>query len=147
MKINNQHQPKVVEAAGGVLWKETSSGLKIAIIHRQRYNDWSLPKGKRKQNERWADTALREVQEETGCRAKLGKFIGSSSYLINKHKTPKVVLFWHMYKISKCEFQPNEEVDRLKWADPQKALKILDYEDERNIIQNAIDQISQSKNL
>jgi 8-oxo-dGTP diphosphatase len=141
MKTKHQYPTRVIEAAGGVLWKDTSSGRKLAIIHRQRYDDWSLPKGKRKQGERWAETALREVQEETGCRASLGKFIGSASYVINHHGTPKVVLFWHMDTKNEPGFQPSDEVDRLKWVSPQKALKILSYEDERDIIKKAIIQV------
>ncbi len=140
MKTNNQNKNEVVEAAGGVLWKETSSGRKLAIIHRQHYDDWSLPKGKREPGETWAATALREVLEETGCQATLGKFIGSASYLINHHSTPKIVLFWHMEKNHECRFQPNSEVDRIKWVSPQKALKLLNYEGERMIIKRAIQQ-------
>jgi 8-oxo-dGTP diphosphatase len=141
MKTNHQNQAKVVEAAGGVLWKETPAGRKLAIIHRQRYDDWSLPKGKRKPGESWQETALREVQEETGCHATLGKFIGSASYIINHHATPKVVLFWHMHVSKKCGFQPNDEVDRIKWVSPTKALKILNYEDEREIVKKATQQL------
>lgn len=140
MKKKRQKNTEVVEAAGGVLWKETSSGRKLAIIHRQRYDDWSLPKGVREQGERWEETALREVLEETGFRAILGNFIGSASYLINQHCTPKVVLFWHMHAKNECRFKPNAEVDRLKWVSPKKALKILNYEDERTIITKAINQ-------
>lgn len=137
MKANHQPHKKIIEAAGGVLWKDTPSGPKLALIHRQRYNDWSLPKGKREPGERLEDTALREVWEETGCRAMLGKFIGSVSYLINQHKTSKIVHFWHMKIINLSEFQPNQEVDRLEWVSPKKSLKILTYQDERDIIKKA----------
>ena len=137
MKSSQNYTNEVVEAAGGVLWRETSSGSKIAIIHRKRYDDWSLPKGKREDGERWEETALREVKEETGCRLTLGKFIGSASYVINQDSTPKIVLFWHMYTKNEGKFQPNDEVDRLKWVSPKKALKTLSYEDEREIIRIA----------
>ena len=140
MKKKHQKNTEVVEAAGGVLWKETSSGRKLAIIHRQRYDDWSLPKGRCEPGERWEETALREVREETGCRATLGKFIGSASYVINHHRTPKVVLFWHMHIKKECGFQPNAEVDCLKWVSPNKALKFLSYKDECAIIMKAINQ-------
>jgi len=140
MKKKHQKNTEVVEAAGGVLWKETSSGRKLAIIHRQRYDDWSLPKGRCEPGERWEETALREVREETGCRATLGKFIGSASYVIKHHRTPKVVLFWHMHIKKECGFQPSAEVDRLKWVSPHKAMKILNYEGERVIIKKAIQQ-------
>ncbi len=137
IKKTNQRQKKVIEAAGGILWKGTSSGRKLAIIHRQRYDDWSLPKGRREPGESWQETALREVWEETGCPATLGEFIGSTSYVING-QTPKVVLFWHMTVQKNCKFQPNEEVDRIKWVSPRKALKLLNYEDERRIVSKAL---------
>lgn len=141
MSINikgEQTHKKVIEAAGGVLWKTTSHGFKLAIIHRERYDDWSLPKGKRDAGESWQETALREVWEETGCRASLGDFIGSTSYTINGPTTPKVVLFWHMTTHKNCKFKPNNEVDCVKWVSPEKALKQLTYKDERAIVQKAI---------
>lgn len=136
---NKKNQPKkVIEAAGGILWKETSYGFKLAIIHRKRYDDWSLPKGKREPGESWQETALREVREETGCPATLGEFIGSTAYTING-QTPKVVLFWHMTAENDCEFIPNSEVDKLKWVTPKNALKFLNYEDERSIVSKAME--------
>ena len=138
---NKATQPKkVIEAAGGILWKETPSGFKLAIIHRKRYDDWSLPKGKREPGESWQETALREVWEETGCRVTLGEFIGSASYAING-QTPKVVLFWHMMVKKDCKFIPNSEVDKLKWVSPKNALKFLNYEDERAIVSKAMELI------
>ena len=140
-KTSHQNQPDIIEAAGGVLWKETSSGLKLAVIHRQRYDDWSLPKGKREKGERWQETALREVKEETGCQVVLGKFIGSASYAIHSNNRPKIVLFWHMHVKQGCKFQPNHEVDRIKWVSPSKALKLLSYEDEREIVNKAFKEL------
>jgi 8-oxo-dGTP diphosphatase len=134
---NSKRYKKVIEAAGGVLWKETPSGWKLAIVHRNRYNDWSLPKGKREPGESWRETALREVQEETGCRPVLGDFIGSAAYVINGD-TPKVVLFWQMTVKKDCKFVPNKEVDHLKWVSPKNAIKLLHYEDERAIVRKAI---------
>ena len=135
---NYNNQKKVVEAAGGILWKEKDSVYKLAIIHRKRYDDWSLPKGKREPGESWQDTAIREVMEETGCQATLGTFIGSTSYTING-QTPKVVLFWHMFAKKDCKFIPNNEVDQLKWVSPKNALKFLNYPDEREIVSKALE--------
>ena len=47
----------------------------LAVIHRPKYDDWSLPKGKLKPGEGFCEAALREVEEETGCRARLLLFV------------------------------------------------------------------------
>jgi 8-oxo-dGTP pyrophosphatase MutT (NUDIX family) len=145
MKSNNNFKAKVVEAAGGVIWRKTSSGTKVAIIHRKRYNDWTLPKGKRESGESWQETALREAKEETGCPVKLGAFIGSTSYMVGNG--PKVVLFWLMSTKNKhdCKLKPNNEVDRVKWVTPNSALKLLDYKDERAILRMAVKVLQNGK--
>jgi 8-oxo-dGTP diphosphatase len=135
--VHNTH-PEVIEAAGGIVWRETAAGIKVAIIHRNRYDDWSLPKGKRELGESWQDTALRETTEETGCPVKLGPFVGSTTYIVKKR--PKVVLFWLMRRKNKddCKFEPNHEVDHVKWVSPEKAAEILTYKDEREILRKAV---------
>ncbi len=60
---------KLIRAAGGLLWRETARGLEIMLVHRERYDDWSLPKGKLNKEERWEDAALREVLEELAYRS------------------------------------------------------------------------------
>jgi 8-oxo-dGTP diphosphatase len=147
MKPNNNFDATVVEAAGGVIWRKTSSGIKIAIIHRKRYNDWTLPKGKRESGESWQETALREAEEETGCPVSLGAFIGSTSYLVSNR--PKVVLFWLMSTKSKrdCRLEPNNEVDCVKWVSPSSALKLLNYKDERAILREATKLLQKTKQI
>ena len=122
----------VIQAAGGLLWRDTAQGKELAVIHRPRNDDWTLPKGKLKPAETWQQAALREVREETGCPAHLGSFAGSLSYLVNG--VPKVVLFWNMGLAGACKFQPSEEVDNLVWLPVPQALKTLDYADERALV-------------
>jgi len=122
----------VIEAAGGLLWRETPKGKELALVHRQRYNDWSIPKGKRDPNERWQETALREIEEETGCKAKLVSFAGSTAYTVKG--VAKVVLFWNMSLVEGCIFIPNEEVDQLTWLPVKEALDKLSYETEIKLL-------------
>jgi 8-oxo-dGTP diphosphatase len=125
-------QPRVIEAAGGLLWRRAGDVAKLAVIHRPHHQDWSLPKGKRDPGESWQETALREVFEETGCRAEIESFAGGAIYTVKRH--PKVVLFWHMAVTDEGAFEPNDEVDRLEWMTPVAALERLDYEVERLLL-------------
>lgn len=125
-------QKRVIRAAGGVLWRETKNGRRLAVVHRPYYDDWVLPKGKLDKGESWEDAALREVLEETCCRATLGDFAGTISYLANNK--PKIVLFWHMNLEGEDSFIPNNETDKLKWLTVNEALEKLQYSTERALI-------------
>lgn len=122
----------VIQAAGGVLWKKEDGVKKLAVVHRQKHDDWSLPKGKVDQGESWKQTALREVLEETGYKAKIKKYAGSISYLLEDK--PKIVLFWHMRVKSERKDQMNGEVDHVRWVTVEEAAELLDYPDELKII-------------
>jgi 8-oxo-dGTP pyrophosphatase MutT (NUDIX family) len=122
----------MIQAAGGLVWRQGPGGRELALIHRRRYQDWSLPKGKLKNGESWKQAALREVQEETGCKALLGDFAGQIDYEVRG--TPKRVLFWHMQVVDECQFSPNEEVDAIEWLPPDLALSWLNYAGERTLL-------------
>ena len=92
MKRDSSSEDVVIQAAGGLLWRDSQAGKEIALIRRPRYGDWTLPKGKLKQGESWQQAALREVREETECDARLCAFLGCTCYSVRR--VPKVVLFW-----------------------------------------------------
>ena len=121
---------QVIEAAGGIVWRR--GGAELAVIHRPKHQDWSLPKGKRDAGESWQETALREVHEETACRAEIERFASGTIYTVKGR--PKVVLFWHMTVLEEAPFEPNEEVDRLEWLTPEAAIERLDYDSERLLL-------------
>ena len=124
----------VIQAAGGVLWKNEGGQKTLAVVHRHKHNDWSLPKGKVDKGESWKKTALREVLEETGYEAKIKKYAGSISYLLEGK--PKVVLYWHMKIKSEKKEKMNGEVDEVRWVTIEEAEKLLDYREELNIIKS-----------
>ena len=135
MKKTLNPKNDVIEAAGGLVWRETPTGRELALIHRERYNDWTLPKGKRETGESWQETALREVLEETGLKVKLGQFAGSLGYSVNG--IPKVVLFWHMKLAGPAKFRPNSEVDQMIWLPFEQALEKITYQDEIRLLKAA----------
>jgi 8-oxo-dGTP diphosphatase len=119
---------RTIEAAGGVVEQD---GL-IAVVHRPRYDDWSLPKGKLDKNESSERAALREVQEETGLSCQLIEELDPVSYTDNRGR-PKNVRYWRM-KVLSGEFEVNDEVDELRWLSKADALELLSYEHDRDLV-------------
>lgn len=115
---------RMIRAAGGVLWRSSASGaIEVALVHRPRYDDWSLPKGKLRRGEHPLVTACREVTEETGVQATAGKRLDIEHY--DTALGPKAVEFWAMHG-QDGPFTPTAEVDRLAWmtlADARRRLR------------------------
>jgi 8-oxo-dGTP diphosphatase len=123
-----------VRAAGGVVCRRGPDGPRVAVVHRPRYDDWSLPKGKLDPGESWEQAALREVQEEIGLRCTLGAELSPVSYLVRAGR--KVVRYWIMEPESGA-FAPNEEVDEMRWLTPEEAVRVLTYEPDRALVREA----------
>src|SRR6516165_10429516 len=115
----------VIQAAGAVVWRARAGGTETALVHRPRYDDWSLPKGKSLPGEHVLLTAVREVEEETGVRVALGRRLSSQSYLANGE--PKRVEYWAARPVSPERFAPNDEVDALAWLPLAAAREQLSY--------------------
>ena len=126
----------LIRAAGGLVWRSGPDGPRLAVIHRPRREDWSLPRGKLVEGESWASAAVREVREETGCVVRLGTFAGSTWYV--PRKTPKVVLFWHMELVRQGRLDARGEVDEVAWLTPREALQRLDHGNERAMLRRAL---------
>ena len=125
----------MVQAAGGVVWRRTAGGdLEVLLVHRPRYDDWTLPKGKLHAGEDHAAAALREVEEETGLRCRLGEQLPSTSY-VDRLGRPKQVLYWTMTPAGGGPFVPNDEVDELCWLTVDAAASQLSYPRDRAVLE------------
>jgi len=123
-----------VAAAGGLLWREFPDGNRIAVIHRNRYDDWTLPKGKLEPGESWLDAAMREVIEETGFTPRLLGFAGAIAYEVGEG--PKVVRYWNMAADKEKESEiDHSEVTEIVWMTPARALERLTYPLEKAIVE------------
>ncbi len=116
----------VIEAAGGVIWRaDRKRRVEVLLIHRPRYDDWSLPKGKLDDGESHLDCAVREVLEETGMRCAIGPELPQARYIDRKGR-PKRVRYWAMHSPSGT-FAPNDEVDAIEWLRVARAERRLTY--------------------
>jgi 8-oxo-(d)GTP phosphatase len=118
-----------VLAAGTVLWRP---GPEVALVHRPRYDDWSLPKGKLDHGESLAACAVRETWEETGVRARLGQRIGDVRYAVPEGR--KLVRYWAAEAVTVPDFVPNDEVDELRWVSPDEAAGLVSYPHDKQVL-------------
>jgi 8-oxo-dGTP diphosphatase len=126
----------VVRAAGGVVYRSAEGAMReVALVHRPAYDDWSLPKGKIKAPERLETGALREVEEETGMRCLIERFLGITRY-VDRRGRDKVVWYWLM-RAYEGTFVPIQEVDEVRWVPVPDALTALSYEHDQEILLRA----------
>jgi 8-oxo-dGTP diphosphatase len=127
-----------VRAAGGVVWRRDGDAggarpVLVLLVHRPRYDDWSLPKGKADAGESDEECALREVREETGLTCRLGRELPSTRYRDNRSRD-KVVRYWAMEPVGDDGFTPNAEIDELRWLPLPEALRLLSYDHDRPVV-------------
>ena len=120
-------------AAGGVVWRRSGQAtVEVLLVHRPKYDDWTLPKGKLDDGESAEEAALREVQEETGLEVTLGDELPSTDYH-DRYGRPKKVRYWVM-DVVRGEFQPNKEVDEVSWLTVEDARRELTYPRDRDVL-------------
>jgi len=125
-----------IVAAGTVLWRFDDRGeLELALVHRPKYGDWSLPKGKTEPGEHFISTAVRETQEETGFTGPVGRPLGHITYSVHSSQgpVPKTVHYFAMAAIGGA-FTASAEVDRLVWLHPPAASARLSRTEDRDVL-------------
>lgn len=129
-----------IQAAGGVVWRVGSDPgdamVEVAVIHRPRYDDWSLPKGKLAPGETHLEGAIREVHEETGYRVQPGRSLGEVRYLKKSGGAAreKVVHYWAMRAIGGA-FSANREVDEMRWLPIDDARDTITRGTDREVLE------------
>lgn len=125
--------PEVL-AAGGVVRRIAPDGTgEVLVVHRPRYDDWSFPKGKCDPGETFEETARREILEETGYAVAFGPELPEARYVDHKGR-PKLVRYWAMTVVG-GSFEPNDEVDEVRWLPVAEAAALLSYPHDAALLQ------------
>lgn len=146
-----QRPVRPILAAGAVLWRPGPDGPnqpEVAVVHRPRYDDWSLPKGKLDPGETLPVAAVREVAEETGFQAELGRRLTAVTYPVEQGI--KKVVYWaaraHDTDLA-AEFVPNREVDKLVWLSVHDAMARLQYPYDRKVLRRFAKEPADTRSL
>ena len=122
-----------MRAAGGVVLRPGPEGEpEVLLVHRPKYDDWTIPKGKLDPGESDLDAAVREVEEETGLHCDVGRELPSVTYN-DRNGRSKLVRYWEMTP-GRGRFKPNHEVDEARWLPLREALKQLTHDRDREVL-------------
>jgi 8-oxo-dGTP pyrophosphatase MutT (NUDIX family)/phosphohistidine phosphatase SixA len=122
-----------ITAAGGVVWRPGTDGPELALVHRARYDDWTLPKGKCEPGESALEAAVREVGEELGCQVVVTRRLGDVRYRVGAAR--KTVSYWMMrYRDGEQVPSEGDEVDDVRWLSPARARRHLTYDLDRAVL-------------
>jgi 8-oxo-dGTP pyrophosphatase MutT (NUDIX family) len=122
---------EVILSAGAVLWRPAGPGIEVLLVHRPKYDDWSLPKGKREPGEHVLLTATREVLEETSVGPVLGPRLRTVEYLARGR--PKQVDYWAALA-AHDQAAASHEIDAVCWLPLPLALERLSYPHDADVI-------------
>lgn len=128
---------ETVVAAGCLVTRQGRDGVEVLLVHRPRYDDWSLPKGKVDGDEHITCTAVREVLEETGCHVALRRPLPPRHYTVDG--APKVVHYWRAEVLAEGTFTPHDEVDQIRWLGVDDAAALVSHSDDAALVKLAVD--------
>jgi 8-oxo-dGTP diphosphatase len=134
-----RHEP-MAESAGQSVGQAAGPAVQVLIVHRPRYDDWSLPKGKLDDGESFEDAAVREIAEETGVQGVLGPDLGSVHYTDHKGR-PKIVRWWAVFCERQDQPSDTDEVDQKRWLPPLEAEPLLSYDTDRDVLRRFRDTV------
>jgi 8-oxo-dGTP diphosphatase len=120
-----------------VLRSREGGGVELCLVHRPKYDDWTLPKGKLDRGESFEQAAVREVLEETGLRCRLRQELQDVHYTDGKGR-PKVVRYWLMDIADDQGFVPNDEVDEVRWLELPAAASLCTYDHDRELVASLV---------
>ncbi|HEX6663749.1 MAG TPA: NUDIX hydrolase [Gaiellaceae bacterium] len=135
--VGHEDVNQLVRAAGGVVMRPAGSGVEILLVHRPRYDDWTLPKGKARLGESYEACALREVEEETSLVCVLREELAVTEYE-DAAGRPKRVRYFAMTPRDDDEAAPQNEIDAVCWLNGASAMETLTYARDRDVVARVV---------
>ncbi len=135
MKLDPMPQDQII-AAGAVIFRRPGE---VLLVHRPRYDDWSLPKGKLDRGEHPTACAVREVAEETGLDIRLGRPLTRQRYPVGGRD--KVVHYWVGRVVGSDDvsaYSINDEVDEVRWVPLGAAAALLTHVRDHETVAEAV---------
>lgn len=133
-----KYRKKKCTSAGGVVHRSDNKNIEIVLCGRIDPLTWSLPKGTPNLDETLEETAIREVEEETGLIVSIESRIGAIEYQFLDHlgiyKYYKTVHFYVMSHNGGSLDNHDKEFDRVAWFSKESALEALTYDNEKEIL-------------
>ena len=127
----------MLSAGGTVTIRQRDDGeQEVLLVHRPRYDDWSLPKGKLNPDEYLPGCAVRETREESGLKVRLGIPLERVTYEVGSGI--KTVCYWRADVVKAGKFKPSDEVDKIRWLPVAKAIAKASYPEEPGLIRQAV---------
>lgn len=122
-----------------MVYRRAGDTYEIAVVHRNRHTDWSLPKGHIEKGETREQAALREVKEETNLDARIVGDLGEVVYFYKRPKglTRKSVYHFLMEHTGGEFGPPNWEVDIVRWVPIDEVGTLLTYKNDLQIVGKA----------
>lgn len=129
----------MIQGAGVVLWRREDDEIHVCLVHRSRYDDWSLPKGKREASESLIACAYRETLEETGYSSSFGRYLGEIEYAYSSDT--KIIKYWSAEARSQVRNISTSEISDIEWLPISAAISRVNYESDKEILRlfNTID--------
>ncbi len=146
MTIERAFRVEQAVSAGGVVYRHGEHGVEIVLCGRTREALWALPKGTPEYGESLADTALREVREETGLGVTIVDDLGTIEYEFSRPshsvRFEKTVHHFLMQPDGTgTTAQHDREYDRIEWFPAEEALRLMTHRNEVVIVRRALEAI------
>ncbi len=123
-----------IRASGCVVYRRAGGEdgpIEVLVAHRPHYDDWDFPKGKLEDGETDLECAIRETLEETGFSGVIGDELPADNYMVRGRD--KIVRWWLLEQTGGA-FEPNDEVDEVRWVSPEDAVELLSYEHPKTLL-------------